>query len=412
MNQSSLNFTVIKNHDFYINFNAINDWYQPIIGKNAAQVYLNLCLEADKIATSGIKFNQLSSFLNSCQTNLDAFNESRFKLEAMGLIKTYLDQNNNHFYFELITPLSFLNFIANQKFRHLLLRNLNSEQFQRLEYLYSKSIVPTNTVEVTKNFNQVFNDSDLNSVREFNFDQLVKNISFNTHQNVMIGEKVKELIEQNYKKYNFNLSEIEHCVYRSINKTSDNLYVVDYDLIKLNLDKYRHDMNNINLLSTVKVNRNSKMFFEQIDQEEIDPVFASYRSLSAEQYYSAIKKSPLTIEEKSIINTLKNVHCLDDCIINCMIDFSLNKTLGHLNRKYLVRMAETVNKLNLLDVKELFQYITRSWKKDVSNYGEFTKKVNSEELNKISAPVHEEKEVNADELFKLLNDAKLEIKNH
>lgn len=375
MSNVNVVFTIYKKHDFYMNMTAINDLYKPLVGKNAIDTYVNLCLEADKIIKTGIKFHSLCDLTKSLNLSNDDFTVARNYLEAVGLIKTYYVNNEQQFWFELLEPLSFNNFISNQKFRCLLMRNIGKENYERLEYYYANNHFPNKCVDISKTFNQMFSDQDLSNVYAFNFEQLYKNICANTHHNVVFSKEVKELIENNFATYNLHLSEIEHCIYQSVILTTDNAYVVDYQKLFFTFKSYRDQMNNINLLSQVKINRNSKMFIDHLDQNEIDKVFSSYRSLNAEQYYSAIKKIPLTDEEKSIINTLKNTYCLEDSIINLMIDFSLTKTLGRLNKIYLFKMANTVNNLNLLELSNLFAYLNGSWKTHVSNNGEFTKQV-------------------------------------
>lgn len=118
-------------------------------------------------------------------------------------------------------------------------------------------------------------------------------------------------------------------------------------------------MNNVVTFKQLKINRNAKLFYEQLPEKEKSLIFNSYKSLNAEQYYSAIKKAPLTDEEKQTIKQLKEKYALDDSLINLMIDFSLNKTFGHFNRKYLLKMAETANNLNLLNLGNMLAFITK-----------------------------------------------------
>ena len=99
------------------------------------------------------------------------------------------------------------------------------------------------------------------------------------------------------------------------------------------------------------------MFLEQIKEEEIEDVFNSYRNFNSEQYYSIIKKTPLTSEEIEIIQTLRTTYKIDDSLINLMIDYSLLKTRGILNKKYITKMAQTANNLNLLTLVNMYRYL-------------------------------------------------------
>lgn len=85
------------------------------------------------------------------------------------------------------------------------------------------------------------------------------------------------------------------------------------------------------------MNRNAKMFYGNLSDEELLWIFNSYQSLNSEHYYFAIKKTSLTDEEFKIINACQNVYHLNDTLINLMIDFSLNKTNGNLNSTFCIK---------------------------------------------------------------------------
>ena len=117
-------------------------------------------------------------------------------------------------------------------------------------------------------------------------------------------------------------------------------------------------MNNINIFNQIKVNRNSKLFFDRLSADETKQIYDSYCGLNSEQYLNAIKRTPLTSEEQATITELRAKYKLDDKIINLMIDFSLFKTHGKFNRKYICKMAQTINNLNLLDLPNLTAYLS------------------------------------------------------
>ena len=97
----NLIFSIIKKHDFSIDYKSLYDLYTPIIGSDATNLYINLSNEYDKLLQIGIKFTDANSFLTSLNINDERFLEIRNMLEAIGLIKTYVDQNEpDNYYFE------------------------------------------------------------------------------------------------------------------------------------------------------------------------------------------------------------------------------------------------------------------------------------------------------------------------
>ena len=355
----NLIFSIIKKHDFSIDYKSLYDLYTPIIGSDATNLYINLSNEYDKLLQIGIKFTDANSFLTSLNINDERFLEIRNMLEAIGLIKTYVDQNEpDNYYFELISPLSFEKFIDNQKYRHLLLNKIDQAGYEKLEYLYSNNVIPENLVNISASFEQVFNNQNqLKEIYQFNFERLYSALIANSHQTIILSTKVKQIIESFFSSYNLSTNDIQYCVHQSIVKNDNNEFTVDENLLQLNLKKFVNFSKNVNVFEQAKVNRNSQMFLEQIKEEEIEDVFNSYRNFNSEQYYSIIKKTPLTSEEIEIIQTLRTTYKIDDSLINLMIDYSLLKTRGILNKKYITKMAQTANNLNLLTLVNMYRYL-------------------------------------------------------
>ena len=52
----NLIFSIIKKHDFSIDYKSLYDLYTPIIGSDATNLYINLSNEYDKLLQIGIKF--------------------------------------------------------------------------------------------------------------------------------------------------------------------------------------------------------------------------------------------------------------------------------------------------------------------------------------------------------------------
>ena len=355
----NLIFSIIKKHDFSIDYKSLYDLYTPIIGSDATNLYINLSNEYDKLLQIGIKFTDANSFLTSLNINDERFLEIRNMLEAIGLIKTYVDQNEpDNYYFELISPLSFEKFIDNQKYRHLLLNKIDQAGYEKLEYLYSNNVIPENLVNISASFEQVFNNQNqLKEIYQFNFERLYSALIADSHQTIILSTKVKQIIESFFSSYNLSTNDIQYCVHQSIVKNDNNEFTVDENLLQLNLKKFVNFSKNVNVFEQAKVNRNSQMFLEQIKEEEIEDVFNSYRNFNSEQYYSIIKKTPLAPAEIEIIQTLRTTYKIDDSLINLMIDYSLLKTRGILNKKYITKMAQTANNLNLLTLVNMYRYL-------------------------------------------------------
>ena len=87
--------------------------YQPIIGQLPISLYFSLWSDLDKLEVMSTEMTH-HHLMSTMMIKLDDIVEARKKLEAIGLIKTYVKEDNiNNFIYEIYSPLSadqFLNF--------------------------------------------------------------------------------------------------------------------------------------------------------------------------------------------------------------------------------------------------------------------------------------------------------------
>jgi replication initiation and membrane attachment protein len=353
-------FYVSKKYEYTFNDKLLYDFYAPILQGETINFYINLLHEADKqTQTMGIA-TDINEYFQLTGTTLIEFSKVRSKLEAMGLLTTYLQSNPANglstYTFILNEPLSFQDFIANQKYRHLLIKNIGQTNYEKLEYIYLSSRIPRDAINVSTTFDNVFNDEEIQSITNVNFQNLYTKIASATSLPIVIEQTSKDVIESYFKSYDLSSKEIESCVLNSINITDDHVYHVDIDLLKLNFNKLVNSINNLNVLKNIQLNRNAKIFMKHSSQNELSSVFNDYNSLNSEQYLRAIDKTNLTAEHLTTIKVLREKYLLPDYVINLLIDYTLFKTNGTLNDKYINKVAQTVNALNLKTLSEIYDH--------------------------------------------------------
>ncbi len=151
-------FSVIKTQ--YISemdYMVLNMLYQPIIGTDALGL-INTLLISEKISQS--RNPQMHSvLLNQLDIGIPSFYDARNKLEAVGLLKTFvkkLDQEN-HFIYEIQQPLEPSIFLQDDILSLLLIEKLGFDEVNTLsEYFNFKRRDMEDYLEVTKSFVDVF----------------------------------------------------------------------------------------------------------------------------------------------------------------------------------------------------------------------------------------------------------------
>ena len=158
------NKTIINEYDRKI----LTMLYQPIIGSEATGLYFTLWSYLDK---SDLFSNEWTHhhLMTSMRTRLNNIMAARQKLEAIGLIKTYVKKGNvNSYVYELYSPLSASEFINNPILGVTLYNNVGDIEYQKIiEYFKIPKINLRDYEEITCKFTDVFESTDYS-----NFDSI------------------------------------------------------------------------------------------------------------------------------------------------------------------------------------------------------------------------------------------------
>ncbi|MGX7376115.1 replication initiation and membrane attachment family protein [Carnobacterium maltaromaticum] len=131
--------------------------YQPLTGATAYSLYMTLWSEIGEESywSEGILHSELLTILNC---GIPELYRARVKLEALGLLKTYLKQEpEKQFIYELQSPLTAAEFFKDDLLSLLLLETVGKRKYKNLRQRYSINKIDTEKyVEVTKGFLDVF----------------------------------------------------------------------------------------------------------------------------------------------------------------------------------------------------------------------------------------------------------------
>ena len=153
-----VNKTVIREDDRRL----LTMLYQPIIGYTAVSLYFTLIDDLDELKRISNDLNHYH-LMSIMQLRLEDIMIAREKLEAVGLLKTYLKKGNvNNYVYLLYSPIS-----ANEFFNHPILNIVLYNNIGKKEYLKRQEMfkVPrvrlTDYEDVSRKFNEVFKSSTL-----------------------------------------------------------------------------------------------------------------------------------------------------------------------------------------------------------------------------------------------------------
>ena len=107
--------------------------YQPIIGSNAISLFLTLWSYLDKMELMSLECTH-HHLMMSMRNRLEEIIESREKLEAIGLLRTYIKKDNiNNYIYELYSPVSPNEFFSNPILNVSLYNNVGKIEYEKLK---------------------------------------------------------------------------------------------------------------------------------------------------------------------------------------------------------------------------------------------------------------------------------------
>ncbi len=143
-------------HDF--DRNVLTNLYQPLIGSGAFSLYMSLWGELEKQKMWG-KDTTHHTLMIMMDMPLQKIYQYRQKLEAIGLLKTYLSEKDNvrHFVYEISPPLSPKAFFDDMILAMFLYHRLGKTKYNQVRSTFlSPSFDTTGYQEVTSSFHDVF----------------------------------------------------------------------------------------------------------------------------------------------------------------------------------------------------------------------------------------------------------------
>ena len=177
--------------------------YQPLIGSVCFSLYMTLWaeLEENRLWSSSNSHHSLMNFMGM---GLKDIYEARLKLEGIGLLKVYVnkDEETRSFIYELLPPLTPEQFFLDGMLNIYLYKKLGKNQFMRLKRFFSdQKVQPARGYkEVTKPFQDVFQSGHPGS-----FDDEVIQLMNETDEAGYIGRREQEGIQIGSEDFNFEL---------------------------------------------------------------------------------------------------------------------------------------------------------------------------------------------------------------
>ena len=342
--------------------------YQPLCGYEAVSLYLNLWAQAEHYKkNSAFKFDFLTKMMNCELEDIEVYKN---KLEGIGLLKTYLNEELRVYKYELYAPLTPKDF-----FTHELLGTLYKQIMPKRSYEKIKSSFEVETsdydnyTDITHKFNDVYNIdfNDVSSLQEVirgganlankSSSEIESNFSLSLFLVALNEKKIKkslittsfvELLKSMASLYKLDESELCEILSTSIEGVG-NKAVINFDTFRSKCYSYkkiptmdtketkRYTDKRIGMAKKVELLKGVEPFeYLKIRQNNEDPSFQNIKLL----------------EDLSIVSKLSNE------VINVLIDYVLIKQSGRLPYNYVMKIASSLSNAGIRTAEEAMSYFS------------------------------------------------------
>ncbi len=383
--------------------------YQPLCGYGAVSLYLNLWAQAEHYRKgSAFSFETLIRLMGC---TLDEFEMFRNKLEGIGLLKTYLNEELRVFKFELYAPLA-----PREFFTHELLGTLFKQIMPRKYYERVKSSFEIekndddNYSDITHKFGDVYN-IDLNDVNtlkdimnggenlaEKTNGEIESNFSLPIFLAALNEKKIKKsLITTNFVdllKSMASLYNLDECELCEIVNTSiegvGNKASINFDTFRSKCYSYKKipvlDKQDTKRVTDKRYGMNKKA--EML--KELDP----FEFLKIKQ-----NNQDASFQDIKLIEDLSYVSKLNPEVINVLIDYVMLKQDNKLPYNYVMKIANSLANAGVKTAEEAMEYFYKIRDK----YNTRTTVSNQNEVSVMAKPLPVSKPVMVEESYETSN---------
>ena len=353
--------------------------YQPIIGYTATSLYFTLVDDLDKLQVMSDDLTH-HHLMATMQLRLEDIVIAREKLEATGLIKTYLKKGNiNNYVYLIYSPISAHEFFNHPILNIVLYNNLGKKEYEKiLNYYKIPRINLRDYEDITSNFDDVFTSvtgnilemsSDITK-KDSNNIKINKGIDFNmlisSLPESMINEKcftkdIKELINSLSFTYNLDTITMQSLIRDSINEKG---LIDKVKLRKSCRDYYQFEANGN--LPTLIYNKQPDYLKKPVgDNSKWAKMVYTFENLTPYQFLKAkYKGAEPTNRDKRLIENLLIDQKLNPGVVNVLIAYVLKINNEQLKKSYVETIAGQWKRLNIETVEEAMRITEKEHKKN------------------------------------------------
>lgn len=358
-----VNKTIITETDKKI----VTTLYQPIIGNTAVSLYFTLI---DDLLKREIMSNEETHhhLMSTMQIKLENLVIAREKLEAVGLLKTYLKKEDvNNYVYVLYSPMSASEFLNHPILNVVLYNNIGKKEYDKIINYYKVPKINLKDYEdITANFNSVFssvrgnvfnendniidrNKRNITLDKKVDFNLLISSIPKSMVNEKCFNEEVKNLIECLSYIYSIDDLNMQMLVRNSINEKG----MIDKNELRINCRNFYQFESSGSLPTLVYTKQPDYLKTPRGDNSNRAKMIYTFENITPFDYLSSkYKNGEPSIRELKIIEDLMINYKMKPGVVNVLISYVLKVNNQKFTKNYVDTVASQWSRLNIETVEE------------------------------------------------------------
>lgn len=369
----AINKTILNNEDRKV----LIMLYQPIIGYKAISLYFSLWSDLDKRHIVSLEYTH-HHLMTNMQLRLSEIIEAREKLEAVGLLKTYIKKENiNNFVYELYSPIAAYDFFNNPILSTTLFNNVGKFEYEKIiEYFKVPSINLKEYEDVTCSFDDVFVQSSikefeivnsniqkyssnkLNITPKIDLDNIISMIPDDMFNIRSLTKDTKDLIYKLSFIYNYDDTIMSDIIRNSLTDKK----TIDKKMLRLNSRKLYQFEHSGKLPSIVYRNQPEYLRKPVGDISNKAKIIYQFETTSPYDFlsskYNGVKPSK---SDLSILEFLLLDMNLNPGVVNVLVDFVLKINNNKLTKNYIDKIASQWAKSKIETVEDAIKLAQKEY---------------------------------------------------
>ena len=367
--------------------------YQPIVGSTSISLYYTLWSYLDKSEILSNEWTHHHILRDMLISNTE-LSEAKDRLEAIGLIKTYVKKGNiNNYVYELYSPMSASEFINNPLLNIALFNAVGKLEYERIVgYFKLPKINLREYVDVTKKFSDIFAYSNVPLTDNLVYDikksnrrklELLSKIDINTILSLISDDILnKKSITRDMKEFLYKISYIYNYdnddMIELIRNSTTEKHTIDKKLLQDNANKYYRYDNMGKLPSIIYKNQPEYLRKENLDTSNRSRMIHLFETTSPYDFInSKYKTGNPTSSDLAIISYLLIDLNLKPGVVNVLVDYVLKINNNKLIKSFVEVIAAQWNKSGIETVEAAMEIAENEYKKKKNITVKTNKKVAS-----------------------------------